>query len=123
MAKQTDIPQDLQERLSKTPAERKADLEARRQVRLDAMTPQQRQAAQDRIDRIDAVPIDKRPALMQASRLAMVARLIRSQVDAGLQLDEALSLLTTDEADAVNWLANQLIAERRSYEVSHPGSE
>lgn len=112
MSKQTDIPQDLQERLSKTPAERKADLEARRQVRLDAMTPQQRQAAQDRIDRIDAVPLDKRPALMQASRLAMVARAIRSQVDAGLQLDEALTLLTTDEADAVNWLADQLIAKR-----------
>lgn len=112
MAKQTDIPQDLQERLGKTPAERKADLESRRQVRLDAMTPQQRQAAQDRIDRIEAVPLAKRSALMQASRLAMVARSIRSQVDAGLQLDEAMTLLTTDEADAVNWLANQLIAER-----------
>jgi len=112
MAKQTDIPQDLQERLSKTPGERKADLEARRQARLDAMTPEQRQAAQDRIDRIAAVPIDKRPALMQVSRLAMVARSIRSQVDAGLKLDEALSLLTTDEADAVNWLADQLIEER-----------
>ena len=107
-----DIPQDIQQRLNKTPAERKADLESRRQARLDAMTPQQRQAAQDRIDRIEAVPIDKRPALMQASRLAMVARSIRSQVDAGLKLDEAMSLLTTDEADAVNWLANQLIAER-----------
>jgi len=107
-----DIPQDIQQRLSKTPAERKADLEARRQVRLDAMTPEQRQAAQDRIDRIEAVPIAKRPALMQASRLAMVARSFRSQVDTGLKLDEALALLTTDEADAVNWLADQLIAER-----------
>lgn len=107
-----DIPQDIQQRLNKTPAERKADLESRRQARLDAMTPQQRQAAQDRIDRIEAVPIDKRPALMQASRLAMVARSIRSQVDAGLKLDEALALLTTEEADAVNWLAAQLIAER-----------
>jgi len=107
-----DIPQDIQQRLNKTPAERKADLESRRQARLDAMTPQQRQAVQDRIDRIEAVPIDKRPALMQASRLAMVARSIRSQVDAGLRLDEALTLLTADEADAVNWLANQLIAER-----------
>jgi hypothetical protein len=107
-----DIPQDIQQRLNKTPAERKADLESRRQARLDAMTPQQRQAAQDRIDRIEAVPIDKRPALMQASRLAMVARSIRSQVDAGLKLDEAMALLTTDEADAVNWLANQLITAR-----------
>lgn len=107
-----DIPQDIQQRLNMTPAERKADLEARRQVRLDAMTPEQRQAAQNRIDRIEAVPIDNRPALMQASRLAMVARSIRSQVDAGLQLDEALALLTTEETDAVNWLADQLIAER-----------
>jgi hypothetical protein len=107
-----DIPQDIQQRLNKTPAERKADLESRRQARLDAMTPQQRQAAQDRIDRIEAVPIDKRPALMQASRLAMVARSIRSQVDAGLKLDEAMALLTTDETDAVTWLADQLIAER-----------
>lgn len=115
MAKQiSDIPQNLQERLSKTPAERKADLEARRQVRLDAMTPQQRQAAQDRIDRIDAVPLDNRPALMQASRLAMVARSIRSQVTAGLKLDETLALLTTDEADAVNWLVDQLTAARAS---------
>ena len=107
-----DIPQDIQQRLNKTPAERKADLESRRQARLDAMTPQQRQAAQVRIDRIEAVPIDKRPALMQASRLAMVARSIRSQVDAGLKLNEALALLTADEADAVDWLADQLIAER-----------
>ena len=107
-----DIPQDIQQRLNKTPAERKADLESRRQARLDAMTPQQRQAAQDRIDRIEAVPIDKRPALMQASRLAMVARSIRSQVDVGLKLNETLAMLTADEADAVNWLANQLIEER-----------
>jgi len=49
---------------------------------------------------------------LQASRLAMVARSIRSQVSAGLKLDEAMALLTTDEADAVNWLADQVIAER-----------
>ena len=103
---------DIQQRLNKTPAERKAELETRRQARLDAMTPEQRQAAQQRIDRIEAVPIDKRPTFVQASRLAMVARSIKSQVDAGLKLDEVLAMLTTDETDAVNWLADQLIAER-----------
>ena len=108
----SDIPQDIQERLNKTPAERKAELETRRQTRLDALTPEQRQAAQQRIDRIDAVPIDKRPTFVQASRLAMVARSIRSQVTAGLKLDEALALLTTEEADAVNWLADGIVAER-----------
>ena len=107
-----DIPQDIQQRLNKTPAERKAELETRRQARLDAMTPEQRQAAQQRIDRIEAVPIDKRPTFVQASRLAMVARSIRSQVSAGLKLDEAMALLTTDEADAVNWLADNIVAER-----------
>lgn len=108
----SDIPQDIQERLNKTPAERKAELETRRQTRLDALTPEQRQAAQQRIDRIEAVPIDKRPTFVQASRLAMVARSIRSQVTAGLKLDEALALLTTEEADAVNWLADGIVAER-----------
>ena len=107
-----DIPQAIQDRLNRTPAERKAELETRRQTRLDALTPEQRQAAQQRIDRIDAVPIDKRPTFVQASRLAMVARSIKSQVDAGLKLNEALAMLNTEEADAVNWLADQVIAER-----------
>ncbi len=107
-----DIPQDIQQRLNKTPAERKADLESRRQARMDAMTPEQRQVAQQRIDRIEAVPLDKRPTFVQASRLAMIARSIKSQVDSGLKLDEALALLNTEEADAVNWLADGIVAER-----------
>ena len=45
------IPQGIQDQLSKTPAERKAELLARRQARLDALTPQQRQKVQDRIPR------------------------------------------------------------------------
>jgi type II secretory pathway component PulF len=113
MAKQiSDIPEAIQDRLDRTPAERKAELEARRQARLESMTPDQRQAAQERVDRINAVPTDKRPAFIQASRLAMVARSIHLQVTAGLKLDEALALLTSEEADAINWLADQLIAER-----------
>ena len=107
-----DIPQAIQDRLNRTPAERKAELETRRQARLDALTPEQRQTAQERIDRIEAVPTDKRPTFVQASRLAIVARSIRSQVNAGLKLDEALALMNTDEADTVNWLADQVIAER-----------
>lgn len=109
-----DIPQAIQDRLNRTPAERKAELETRRQARLDAMTPQQRQAAQERIDRIEAVPIDKRPTFVQASRLAMVARSIKSQVEAGLKLDEAMSLMNTEEAEAVNWMADAIVAERNA---------
>ncbi len=54
------IPQEIQDRLDRTPAERKAELEARRQARLDAMTPEQRQRVQQQIDRINAVELDMR---------------------------------------------------------------
>jgi hypothetical protein len=112
MAKQIDIPQDLQERLAKTPAQRKAELEARRQARLEAMPPEQRQAAQERIDRINAVPTDKRQAFVQASHLAMVARSLKSRIEAGMTVDDVLAQLSTEEAEAVNWLAERVIAER-----------
>jgi type II secretory pathway component PulF len=113
MAKETpDIPQEIQEQFSKTPAERRAEVEAARQVRLDALTPQDRQKVQERIDRIEAVPIDKRSSFMQASRLAMIARSIKTQVEAGMKLDEAMALLNTEETEAVNWLAARLNAGR-----------
>jgi len=113
MAKQIpDIPQAIQDRLDRTPAERKAELETRRQARLDAMTPEQRQAAQERIDRINAVPTDKRPAFVQASRLAMVARSLKSRIEAGMMVGDMLAQLSTEEAEAVNWLADRVIAER-----------
>ena len=113
MAKLTpDIPQAIQDRLNRTPAERKAELEVRRQARLDAMTPEQRQAAQERIDRIEAVPTDKRPAFVQASRLAMVARSLKSRIEAGMTFGDVLAQLNTEEAEAVNWLADTIVAER-----------
>ena len=108
----SDIPQDIQQRLNKTPAERKAELETRRQARLDAMTPEQRQAAQERIDRIEAVPIDKRHTFVQASHLAMAARSLKSRTEAGMTVSEVLTQLNTEEAEAVNWLADRVIAER-----------
>ena len=107
-----DIPQAIQDRLNRTPADRKAELEARRQARLDALTPEQRQAAQDRIDRIEAVPTDKRPAFVQASRLAMVARSLKSRIEAGMAVGDVLAQLSIEEVDTVNWLADQVIAER-----------
>jgi len=113
MAKQTpDIPQDIQDRLSKTPAERKAELLARRQARLDAMTPQQRQKVQDRIDRIDAVPMTKRPTFMQSSRLAMTAKAIKARVDGGMLLRDVIDALNAEEKAAVDWLVDQVVAAR-----------
>ena len=113
MAKQTpDIPQDIQDRLNKTPAERKAELIARRQARLDAMTPQQRQKVQDRIDRIDAVPMAKRPTFMQSSRLVMTAKAIKARVDGGMLLGEVIDGLNVEEKAAVDWLVDQVVVAR-----------
>ena len=115
MAKQfPEIPQALQDRLNRTPAERKAQLEAKRQARLAVMTPQQRQEAQQRIDRINAVPVQKRPAFIQASRLAMVARTLRARTEAGMKFEDIFGSLDTTETDAVNWLADQVIAARNA---------
>ncbi len=107
-----DIPQAIQERLDRTPAERKAELEARRQARLAAMTAEQRQAAQARIDRINAVPADKRPAFVQASRLAMVARSLKMQIEAGMNFADLIDSLDATETEAVYWLADRVTAER-----------
>jgi len=113
MAKQTlDIPQDIQDRLSKTPAERKAELLAKRQTRLDAMTSGERQKVQDRLDRINAVPMAKRPAFMQSSRLAMTAKAIKARVDDGMPLGDVIDGLDSAEEAAVDWLADQIIAAR-----------
>ena len=113
MAKQTpDIPQDIQDRLGKTPAERKAELLARRQARLDAMTPQQRQKLQARIDRINAVPVAKRRAFMQSNRLAMTAKAIKARVDGGMPVRDVLDALNAEEKATVDWLVDQVIAAR-----------
>ncbi len=108
----TNIPQEVQEQLDRTPDQRKAEMVVRRQARLDAMTVEQRQLLQDRIDRIDAVPMDKRHAFMQASRLGMVAGSIKAQVEEGLKFDDLLDSLDAVETEAVNWLVNQVTAAR-----------
>ena len=113
MAKQTpDIPQDIQDRLGKTPAERKADLLARRQSRLDTMTPLERQKAQDRADRIAAITTDKRPAFMHASRLASAAKVIKTRVEGGMKLRDVIDSLDAEESTTVDWLVDQLTAAR-----------
>ena len=109
-----DVPQAIQERLSRTPAQRKAELEAKRQARLAAMTPQQRQALQARTDRINAVPVKKRPAFAQASRLAAVARSLKVRGEAGMKFADLLGLLDASETEAVAWLADQVIAARNA---------
>ena len=106
------IPQEIQDRLDRTPDERKAELEARRQGRLDAMTPEQRQRVQEQIDRINAVQLDKQAAFVHGWRLRTIARSFRDRADEGIRLSDALALLTAEEVEAVDWLADQVIAAR-----------
>jgi len=107
-----DIPQEVQDRLNRTPAQRKADLDALRQQQLDAMTPEQRQATQAHIDRVNAVPDDKRPAFVQGARLAVTAKSIKARVDGGMPMRDVLDSLNVEETTAVNWLADQVAAAR-----------
>jgi len=107
-----DIPAEVQERLNRTPEQRKADLEAKRQARLDVMTPEQRQAAQAHIDRVNAVPDDKRPAFIEGSRLAVTAQSVKASVDGGMDLRNVLDQLDATEMIAVDWLADAVIAVR-----------
>lgn len=106
------IPQEVQDRLNRTPAQRKADLDALRQQRLDAMTPEQRQAAQAHIDRVNAVPDDKRPAFVQGARLAVTAKSIKARVEGGMDLRDVLDSLNAEETAAVDWLADAVTAAR-----------
>jgi len=115
MAKQIpDISPDIQDRLGKTLAQRKAELEAKRQTRLAAMTVEQRQALQARTDRINAVPVKNRPAFAHASRLAAVARSLKARVEAGMKFADLLGMLDAGETEAVAWLADQVIAARNA---------
>jgi len=109
-----DVPQAIQERLGRTLAERKAELEAKRRARLAAMTTEQRQALQARTDRINAIPVKKRPAFAHASRLAAVARSLRVRVEAGMKFADLLEMLDAGETEAVAWLADQVVAARNA---------
>ena len=108
-----DVPQAIQERLSRTPAERKAELEAKRQARLAAMTAEQRQALQARTDRINAVPVKKRPAFAQASRLTAVARSLKVRVEASMKFANLLEMPHAGEAEAGTDPAQQLFRYSR----------
>jgi hypothetical protein len=76
------------------------------------MMPEQRQAAQAHIDRVNSVPDDKRPAFVQGARLAVTAKSIKARVEGGMPMRDVLDLLDVDEMAAVDWLADQVTAAR-----------
>ena len=108
----TGITPNILEPLVKTPAQRRSELESRRQARLAAMTVEERQAAQQRIDRFTAVPVDQRLVFAQAIRFARIANSIKGQVEGGASLTGLLQLLNTEEFADVNWLVDAIVAQR-----------
>ena len=108
----TEITPTILEPLVKTPEQRKAELELRRQSRLAEMTVEEQAAAQQRINRFAALPIDQRPAYLQVERLARIARSVRGQVEGGVSLTGLLALLNTEESTDVNWLVDAIVTQR-----------
>ena len=100
--------QQAVERMRMTPAERAAEQQARKQARLDAMTPEVRQIIEDRNALVDAMNPAHRRAFLAGRRLAGTARSLKLEVQKGLSFDEAMASLEQAEAEAVDWLRGKL---------------
>ncbi len=96
------------ERLRMSPEERQAEIEARRQERLDALTPEQKQAVEERQARIDAMTGLQRRAYLAGQRLAGIARTMRRDAAKGVGLAESLAAVEPASKPDVNWLVGEL---------------
>lgn len=96
------------ERLRMSPEERQAEIEARRQERLDALTPEQRQAVEERQARIDAMTRPQRRAYLAGQRLAGVARAMRRDAAKGVKPADALAAVEGGNQADVAWLVGEL---------------
>jgi len=104
----TSAEQQAVERMRMTPAERAAEQQARKQARLDAMTPEVRQVIEDRNARVDAMDPTQRRVFLAGRRLVGTARSLKLEVQKGLSFDEAVASLEQAEAEAVDWLRGKL---------------
>jgi ABC-type lipopolysaccharide export system ATPase subunit len=100
--------QAVVERMRMTPQERQAEIEARRQERLDALTPEQRQALEEREARIAAMTAPQRRAYLAGQRLAGIARAMRRDAAKGVGLAEALAAVDPVSKPDVDWLVGEL---------------
>jgi hypothetical protein len=100
--------QAVVERMRMTPQERQAELEARRKERLDALTPEQKQALEEREARIAAMTAPQRRAYLAGQRLAGIARAMRRDVAKGVGLAETLAAVEPANQADVDWLVGEV---------------
>ncbi len=96
------------ERMRMTPEQRHAEVEARRQERLDSLTPEQQQAVEDREARIAAMTAPQRRAYMSGQRVAGIARALRRDAAKGVDLATALAAVDPVNQADVDWLVGEL---------------
>jgi len=100
--------QAVVERMRMTPEDRQAEVEARRQERLDALTPGQRQAVEEREARVAAMTAPQRRAYLAGQRLAGIARALRRDAAKGVGLAETLTAVEPANQADVDWLVGEV---------------
>jgi len=100
--------QQVVERMRLTPEQRQAEAEARRQERLDSLTPEQKQAVEDREARLAAMAAPERRAFMSGQRIAGIARALRRDAAKGAGLAAALAAVDPANRSDVDWLVGEL---------------
>jgi hypothetical protein len=96
------------DRIRMTPADRKAEDDARRQAKLAALPADQRQAQESRLARLEAMKPQERQTFLAGQRLAAIARALRYETQHGLDLAAATGVQEGTDAEAIAWLSDQL---------------
>lgn len=100
--------QAVVERLRMSPEDRQAEVEARRQERLDSLTPEHKQAVEDREARIAAMTAPQRRVYLAGQRLAGIARVLRRDAAKGASLTAALAAVDPVNKADVDWLVGEI---------------
>ncbi|MFB3894543.1 MAG: hypothetical protein ACE15C_21280 [Phycisphaerae bacterium] len=104
----TDAEEQVIQRLRMTPEERAAEQEARNRARLDAMSPDQRQAEDARAAKLAAMTPQERQAFFLGRHLADLSRLLKRATGQGLDLAGVVAAQEKPEGEAIAWLAGEL---------------
>lgn len=104
----TPAEQRIIERVRMTPAERRAEQDARRQARLDAMTSEQRQAEEQRAAKLAAMTPGERRTFFAGNRLAGMAKMLKRETEYGVSLVQIVASQETEDAEFIAWLGGKL---------------
>ena len=107
----TPAEQEAVERMRMSPADRAAAQAARKQARLDAMSPEVRQVIEQRNARVEAMTHVERRNYLAGQRLAGLARSLRHEVQQGLSLNDAVAGIESAQVADLNWLVGELTRE------------